>query len=386
MYKLPEKDVQPPGRMLTFKSGGWVLLLSGVLMAAILARLLIPVFEKARSGDYPRSRDSAPGYAGGQGGLVSVPAPCLIPQDEIHRGATKDAIPALTDPEIAAGKDVEEMNKRRRRIERRKFLLGGDRVIGLTISGQSRAYPLNILSWHEIVNDTLGGMPIAVTYCPLCDSVLVFDRRAGGEVLEFGVSGLLYNSNILLYDRRLEGEGAIGESLWSQLQMRAVCGPAAEAGLTLDLIPAELVHWSDWFARHPDTTVISDRTGYGRKYGRNPYGQYFDVGKLRFPVNPEPPAGGPPAMARVLAVQVDGGWKLFDYEGKTWRDRIAQQSILLEESAGLKFHFEPQTPSMDPATVRVVASDGSIPTVVYSFWFAWHAMNPGGKQPVPAEY
>ncbi len=195
---------------------------------------------------------------------------CIIPPAEIKSGGpSKDGIPALTNPHTTTAKKA-------------RYLKSSDLVVGVVIKGQARAYPLRILVWHEIVNDTLGGRPVVVTYCPLCRSALVFNRRVGGQEREFGVSGRLWNSNVLMYDRQ---DDPRQESLWSQLQLRAVCGPAAKQGLRLTLLPAEMVTWKDWRGRHPETTVLTRQTGYERNYGSHPYARYFRTGKLLFPVS-----------------------------------------------------------------------------------------------------
>jgi len=178
-------------------------------------------------------------------------ADCSIPVRRIlGGGVAKDGIPALTRPKAVPA-------------EKARHLRPHHLVIGVAIEDEQRAYPLRVLVWHENVNDVLGDKPIAVTYCPLCDSAVVFEREVGGEVREFGVSGLLWNSNVLLYDRQEPGRD---ESLWSQLSMKAVCGPAAKEELALTPLPSELVSWSQWRARYPGTEVVADpirRSRYG---------------------------------------------------------------------------------------------------------------------------
>ena len=128
------------------------------------------------------------------------------------------------------------------------YLPGPRGSVTVTLNGESRAYPLLVMQCHEIANDTLGGVPIAVTYNPLCDSVVVFDRRVGDEVLEFGVSGLLYSSNMLMFDRRPD---ALGESLWCQLLGRAISGPLVDTPLAV--LDAAVTDWAGWLADHPGT-------------------------------------------------------------------------------------------------------------------------------------
>ncbi|NQV24890.1 MAG: DUF3179 domain-containing protein [Rhodopirellula sp.] len=181
-----------------------------------------------------------------------------VPRAEIHAGGhPKDGIPAITDPRFVTAANA-------------TFLTPQSRVIGLTIEKESRAWPIAILNYHEIINDQLSGVPVAVTYCPLCDSAAVFDRRSTTGVREFGVSGLLYSSNVLMYERVNRAQ-----SLFSQLQGKGVSGPGS--GQQLKTLPIELTTWQDWRRRNPDTTVASLQTGHQRDYTRNPYENYFST-------------------------------------------------------------------------------------------------------------
>ena len=186
-------------RMLTLRSGGWVLIVAGIFTLGLF------IWAVAGVG-HP--------LLGKRGDLASYGfdlTTCLVPQDQIVTGALKkDALRALTDPSVVSGSEIADINAKMYG----KYLVSSDRVIGVEINGESRAYPLLVLNCHEIVNDTLGDVAIAVTYNPLCDSVVVFERNVTGETLEFGVSGLLYNSNLMMFDRRPDAQG---ESLWSQL-------------------------------------------------------------------------------------------------------------------------------------------------------------------------
>ena len=180
-------------------------------------------------------------------------ASLIVPANEVHSGGPpKDGIPALTNPRFIAASEA-------------TYLRPDERVIGFASGEEARAYPLSILNYHEIVNDRVGDLPVAVTYCPLCDSCAVFDRRTELGEREFGVSGLLYNSNVLMYDR-----GGQPESLWSQVMTRGISGPAARRPLTA--LPLELTTWIEWRSRHPETSVLSSETGHRRDYRRSPYG------------------------------------------------------------------------------------------------------------------
>ncbi|MGQ0772543.1 MAG: DUF3179 domain-containing protein [Nitrososphaerota archaeon] len=185
----------------------------------------------------------------------------LIPLDEIKSGGPpKDGIPSIDNPKFV--KDAE-------------FVSDDDLVIGLRLNGETRAYPLFILVWHEIVNDKIGNTPVAVTYCPLCFTTQVFDRTINGKETEFGTSGKLYNSNLVMYDRNTD-------SMWSQALGKAVVGELT--GYGLKRIPFDLAKWSDWKKLYPDTVILSTDTGHSRPYGSDPYGDYYTDSRVIFPV------------------------------------------------------------------------------------------------------
>ncbi len=177
-----------------------------------------------------------------------------IPLNEILSGGPgKDGIPSIDAPvfeSIAAGDD---------------WLEDREGVQVVEVDGEARAYPLAILIWHEIVNDTIGGVPVAVTYCPLCNSAITFDRRLGGRTLDFGVSGVLRHSDLVMYDRQTE-------SWWQQVTGEAIVGELT--GERLALMPSFLVSWGDFKDAYPDAEVLSRDTGHRRQYGRNPYELY----------------------------------------------------------------------------------------------------------------
>jgi hypothetical protein len=177
-------------------------------------------------------------------------------------GPPRDGIPSIDDPTFVSPGEAAE------------WLADNEPVIALEIDGDARAYPLQILTWHEIVNDTVGGVPVIVTFCPLCNSALTFDRRLGGEVYEFGTSGLLRNSDLVMYDRT-------SESLWQQLTGEAIVGDLV--GETLDFLPSSLVGFGDFRETFPEGIVLSKDTGFGRNYGRNPYAGYDRIGSDRRP-------------------------------------------------------------------------------------------------------
>ena len=169
-------------------------------------------------------------------------------------------------------------------------------VVFFEHQGEAKAYPLAILTWHEIVNDTVGGAPVAITFCPLCNSAIAFDRRLAGTVFDFGVSGLLRNSDLIMWDRQTE-------SWWQQLTGEGIVGRMA--GYQLDLLPAAIIAWGDFKRLYPDSAVLSRDTGHRRDYGRNPYGGYDRADEPPFLFQGELDGRLLP-KERVAAVTLDG--------------------------------------------------------------------------------
>jgi hypothetical protein len=296
---------------------------------------------------------------------------CLIPKDQIVYGAPPGSIPPLVNPKTVKGSEAEALNKEYRRKYHHKFVVTGDRVIGVTINGESRAYQLKLLQWHEVCNDVLGGMPIAVTYSPLCDSVVVFYREINGQSRDFRSTGFLYSSNSLLadFDPKAESDNSRW-SLWTQLDGQAVAGSDAWGKVhegawrgRLTMLPCEVTHWGSWLARHPDTTLLSHDTGINRKYTQNAYGAYYDRMKLRFPVG-DIPAGteSAPLFERCIAWQEDGKWVCRSY---------AEVKVAAGVETGVApLVYEPFGAGMEPDSVRL--TDPSVP-VVYGLRFALEA-------------
>jgi hypothetical protein len=193
----------------------------------------------------------------------------------------RDVIPPLDEPKFET---VEEASQ---------WLDDREPVALLDLDAEGRAYPLRILTWHEIVNDQVGDFPVAVTYCPLCNSAVGFSRRVNGEVLRFGTSGLLRNSDLVMWDRQTE-------SLWQQITGEAIVGELA--GTRLDFVPVSLVSWKDLKGQFPEGKVLSRDTGFERAYGSNPYVGYdSELRPFLFRGDPDERY---PAMERVVGLAV----------------------------------------------------------------------------------
>lgn len=333
--------------ILGYGGGATVLILGGIFVAALMTR---PPTAGPHQ-DSPMQTAGVPEFDTEH---------CLIAEEEIRRGGPpKDGIPSITDPDFIDA-------------DRAEYLSPQDRVIGVVIDGDARAYPIRILNLHEAVNDTVGGQPILITYCPLCDSALVFDREVGGAVREFGISGLLYNSNVLLYDRHTR---SANESLWSQLEMRAVCGPAAEQGLELELLPSTLTTWEHWQAEHPNGQVMSDRTGFTRDYNRNPYASYFSTDRLMFPVDVDA-SDFEELRRKEPMIVVQHGSAMKAYPITRLEAAADEEGAIQDEVGGMAITLKITSRSQATVDVSPVNQGDPDPAVAYTFWFAWKAAHP----------
>ncbi len=287
---------------------------------------------------------SAGAFSGDDNGFDLSSA--LVLADEIHIGGpSRDGIPALDHPKFVAASKA-------------RFLDGKDGVLGLVRNGEAKAYPIGIMNWHEIVNDEVGGQPVAVTYCPLCGTGVAFASKVGGRSLSFGVSGLLYNSDVLLYDRETE-------SLWSQLLNKAVTGPMK--GRKLKALPLTHTTWRAWRRAHPDTLVLSTDTGHRRDYDRDPYAAYEKERGLYFPVSAKSARYHP--KERVLGVEIGGRFNAYPFAELS---RTGKREIR-DELGGTELRVE-----FDWAneSARVLDASGNQLPAVTSFWFAWYAFHP----------
>jgi len=217
-----------------------------------------------------------------------------VPYDEILSGGPpKDGIPSIDSPSFTSVADADE------------WLTPPEPVIFVEINGDARAYPLQILTWHEIVNDEVGGTPVAVTFCPLCNTAIAFEREFAGQVLDFGTTGRLRFSNLIMYDRQTE-------TWWQQGNGAAIAGQYA--GERLEFVPAAIIAWQDFKAGHPDGRVLSRETGFSRSYGQNPYTGYDDVDSSPFLYQGPATPGELPPVARVLTVDLNGEAVAYPYQ------------------------------------------------------------------------
>lgn len=266
----------------------------------------------------------------------TFPAPLIDPDELISGGPPPDGIPAIDTPTFESADKVD-------------WLEDTEAVLSLTVAGETRAYPLRVMTWHEIVNDVVGGVPVAVTYCPLCNSGVAFERTVTGHgILSFGTSGLLYADNLVMYDRQTE-------SLWPQLTGQASIGVLT--GTELEAIPMGTVAWRDFVGADPTARVLSQDTGYDRPYGTNPYSGYDDPdGDLLFGL-PDDLDARLPVKERVVGL-VGGSTSVAVVRSSlVGRDPV---EVTLGERDVVVWHRSGQASALDADTVAGGAEIGTV--------------------------
>ena len=269
-------------------------------------------------------------------------------------GPPKDGIPAVDNPQFVTVSDVEGID-------------GREPVVTVELEGERpRTYPIRYLTWHEIVNDRIGDVPVSVTFCPLCNSAIVFDGRLDGQEYTFGVSGKLRNSDMIMYDRQTE-------SWWQQFTGEVVVGSLL--GKTLTTLPAWMESYAEYSVRNPDGLVMAE-PGARRPYGTNPYAGY-DRSSKPFLYNGENPPHGIEPLARVVRVG-DTAWPMtrLAKEGE-----IVEDGVRITWAAGQASALDTQRISQgrDVGTIRVFDAETGAPLpheVVFAF--AFHAFEPDG--------
>ena len=268
-------------------------------------------------------------------------------------GPPKDGIPALDAPQFIRANAERGIGKR-------------EPVITVEIDGTTpRAYPIRYLTWHEIVNDTVGGVPVAVTFCPLCNSGMTFDRRVKGQVLRFGVSGTLRNSDMIMYDRETQ-------SWWQQVEGRGIVG--AMNGVKLRQLPTWMESWAEFKARNPDGLVMAE-PAFNRDYGRNPYRGY-DTAHRPFLYSGEVPPHGVAPLARVVRV----GARAWPLTRLADAGRVSEAGVTISWQAGQASALDTGriARGRDVGSIRVQDGQGRDVAHDVMFAFAFHAFWPDG--------
>ena len=310
----------------------------------------------------------------------------IVPLEQIVSGGPPpDGIPSIDSPKFTSVKEADEI------------LEDSELVVGLNVNGDIRAYPLQILVWHEIVNDNVGGVPVAITYCPLCFTNQIFNRTLqDGNVVEFGTSGKLYNSNLVMYDRT-------SDSLWSQGLAQGIVGKYA--GVNLQRIPFDVANWKEWKELYPESKVLSRETGSSRPYGADPYGDYYTNSEVLFPISNQDDRLGLKEI--VIGLENNGQYKTYKLQDvedkKIINDEINNKPIALFSSfpfmvrafdpvvngQALQYKYNPQNSTfVDLQTgsewnFEGIAINGELKgkeliRLPYDegFWFEWVAFHP----------
>lgn len=239
-------------------------------------------------------------------------------------GPPKDGIPAIDNPQFVSVEEADE------------WLEDIEPVILVQVGDDARAYPIQIIVWHEIINDVVGEQPVVVTFCPLCNTAITFNATVDGQVLDFGTTGRLRYSNLIMYDRPTE-------SWWTQATGEAVVGEMT--GTRLEFLPAPIISWADFKDTHPDGLVLSRDTGYPRNYGSNPYSGYDNINVSPFLfMGPKTP-GILPAMARVLAVDLNDELVAYPYDllqdVHVINDEVGGEQVVVVWDGGTASPFAP---------------------------------------------
>jgi hypothetical protein len=259
-------------------------------------------------------------------------------------GPPKDGIPSIDNPKFVPLSAAD------------RWIEDNELVLAIIYKGVKRVYPLQILVWHEIVNDTIAGDPILITYCPLCGSGIAYRRSFDGEAVEFGTTGKLYNSNLVMYDRKTD-------TWWTQIDGKAIVGELT--GQELTEISIDTVSWREWKKVHPDSEVLSQDTGFSRNYGRDPYGSYYEDSYLMFPIEHDDQRIHPKTV--IFGIEVKGVYKAYKEQDLiqkgTFEDRVAGVTVgISRDAAGIVTFTD-----LDSGREIVKERD---------FWFAWYSFHP----------
>ena len=334
---------------LTLKGGGWVLVLMGVMLVSMLVWALYPAIMREAAISAGDGNDIET-FAFDLSNL-SIDEEVVVPGMH-HRNMS----PVLSDPEILSVEALASRNN----VHRNKFLVSKDLVVGVTLNGESRLYPLHMLHVHEIVNDTLGGVPIVVSWHWPSGHIAVHERHAQSH---FANSGLIGNGSLLMYELS-DSEG--GEQLFSPLLSQSVTGEVH----TLKLVPHEVTSWASWFPRHPNTTSTAPVEGMKKRYRKGNPRIYFSTEKLYFPVQPMPEHDLNPKTP-IIAIETADSFVVFSINQLV--EEADSEGVVQESIDG-----KPITIEVDDDPLYAVARDesGTLLLSHRALWMNWHAFHP----------
>ncbi|MBP2029905.1 hypothetical protein J2755_000839 [Methanohalophilus levihalophilus] len=273
------------------------------------------------------------------------------PEKIVSGGPPMDGIPSIDNPEFVSVAEADD------------WIADNELVLALIYNDKKRVYPLQIMVWHEIVNEEINGEPILITYCPLCGSGIAYERTIDGEPVEFGTSGKLYNSNLVMYDRKTN-------SYWTQIDGLAIVGELT--GTELTAISIDTVAWRDWKVAHPDSEVLSQNTGFDRRYGTDPYGSYYENSFVFFPVEEEDNRIHPKTV--IFGVEIEGVFKAYR------EDDLVEMGSIEDTVNGTNVLVE-----RDEAGIVTITNTDTGEEIVKErdFWFAWYAFHPDTQVYLP---
>jgi hypothetical protein len=264
----------------------------------------------------------------------------------LQGGPPRDSIPSINEPSYVNAGDA-------------TFLRGDDIILGIKIDNKAFAFARHILNWHEIVNDEVSGKPFVITYCPLCGSGMAFSSKVRDKELNFGVSGLLYNNDLVFYDKETD-------SLWSQIERRAISGPMA--GVMLEQLVLDHTTWQAWLSKHPDTLVLSDDQGFKRNYRHDPYTGYDTSSQLFFKTLHETPKDFH-TKERVLGISISGAAKAYPFSELNKNGKASFQDELADTRFTVRWDSTAQSATLESELGEPLAS-------TVAFWFAWYNFHP----------
>ena len=271
----------------------------------------------------------------------------LIDKKHIFQGGPpRDGIPAILQPHYVLASEA-------------AFMRADDVVLGFKINDEAFAYPRHILNWHEIVNDAVAGKPFLISYCPLCGSGMAFSSAVDGKHLSFGVSGLLYNNDLLFYDHQTD-------SLWSQIDRHAISGDFV--GTQLQQLVLEHTSWEAWRNKYPDTKVLSENQGFKRNYRDDPYTGYDTSSRVFFKTLRDAPSDFH-SKEKVLGLTIGKHSKAYPFS------ELRKQGVISFEDqlAGINYKV---IWNADADSATITPLDGGVLTPTVVFWFAWYNFHP----------
>lgn len=278
------------------------------------------------------------------GGFDLSDKPTTIDPSKLRQGCPfKDCIPSIDNPKFLSKEEGD------------KYLSDEDVIFGVNLNEDVRAYPQRILNWHEIVNDKVGGKAVVVSFCPLCGTAIAHERMLKGQEVEFGVSGKLLQSNLVMYDR-------FTETLWVHALGEAVAGELA--GQKLTQVPLETTTWGSWKQAHPKTKVLSTDTGFSRSYDSYPYGDYESSGRFLFEPDVQDDRLHPKAIG--YGIEIGGLTKFYPDDGivvKSFVDNFASRKLEIKRTGA------------GSIKITDLGTDENI-NYTRSMWFSWAAFHP----------